>query len=49
MEYLCKVNQGVADGLRWRDGQIIDKREDGFHEGGLGNGNWGRHKNLLLS
>ena len=49
MEYLIKVGDKVAKSnpghwRKWQCGQIIDKRPDGYYEGGLGNGNWGRHR-----
>lgn len=49
MEYLIKVGDKVPRDhpkyrLKWLSGMIIDKRPDGYYEGGLGNGNWGVHR-----
>lgn len=48
MEYLFKVwDCLVHPHSSLKDGHIIEKRENGTFEGGLGNGNWGRHRKTL--
>ncbi len=46
MEYAFKVG-GEQDPLHWQGGQLISKREDGYFEGGLGAGKWGKHRKGL--